>query len=124
MGSTLIKRGAKIDNLCELAHNCEIGEDTVIVGQSGIAGSTKVGRNVMIGGHVAIAGHIKVGDNVRIAGKAGVMKSVEDGEIIMGSPAYNARKYKESYVYFKNLDKLEARIKQLEVELKALKGDK
>jgi len=123
MGSTIIRRGAKVDNLCELAHNCEIGEDTVIVGQTGIAGSTKIGKNVMIGGHSGIGGHIRIGDNVRIAAKSGVMKSIEDGEMVMGSPALNARKYKQSYIYFKNLDKLEARIKELENELKALKGN-
>jgi len=124
MGSTFIRRGAKIDNLTEIAHNCEIGEDTVIVGQTGIAGSTKIGKNVMIGGHTGINGHIRIGDNVRIAAKSGVMTSVEDGEIVMGSPAYNALKYKKSYVHFKNLDKLVARITELENEIKALKGNK
>jgi UDP-3-O-[3-hydroxymyristoyl] glucosamine N-acyltransferase len=121
MGSTIIHRGAKIDNLTEIAHNCEIGEDTVIVGQTGIAGSTKIGKNVMIGGHTGINGHIKIGDNVRIAAKSGVMTSVADGEIVMGSPAYNARRYKESYVLFKNLKSMETRLKELESELKALK---
>ncbi len=119
MGSTFIRKGAKIDNLCELAHNCEIGEHTIIVGQSGIAGSTKVGKNCMMGGHTAIAGHLKVGDNVRIAGKSGIMKNVGDNEELMGSPAFNARKYKQSYVHFRNLEKLEARIRELEKELKA-----
>ena len=121
MGSTFVRRGAKIDNLTEIAHNCDIGQDTVIVGQTGIAGSTKIGKNVMIGGHTGIAGHIRIGDNVRIAAKSGVMASVEDGEMVMGSPAYNARKYKESYVHFKSLKNLEARIRELENELKALK---
>lgn len=121
MGSTIIRRGAKIDNLVEIAHNCDIGSDTVIVGMTGIAGSTKVGNNVMIGGHTGIAGHIKIGNNVKIAAKSGIISSVEDNDVVMGIPAFNSRKFKESYVHFKNLKALEARIAGLERELKSLK---
>ena len=87
MGSTIIRKGVKLDNQIQVGHNVEIGENTVIAAQTGIAGSTKIGKNCMIGGQVGFAGHITVGNNVRIQGKTGVTKNVKDGEILNGNPA-------------------------------------
>ena len=122
MGSTIIRKGTKIDNLIQIGHNCEIGSDTVIAGQTGISGSTKVGSNCMIGGQTGVAGHLKIGNNVMIAAKSGVMLDIPDGEMHMGAPSFNAREYKKSYIYFMNLDKLAKRINALEKELKDLKN--
>jgi len=114
IGSTIIRRGVKLDNLIQIAHNVEIGENTVIAAQTGISGSTKIGKNCLIGGQVGIVGHIKIGDNVKIQAQAGVPSNVKDGEIIMGSPAINLRQYMKSYIHFKNLDKIIDRIDSLE----------
>lgn len=114
LGSTIIRRGAKLDNLIQIAHNVEVGENTVIAAQSGIAGSTKVGKNCMIAAQVGIIGHIKIGDNVKIAAQSGVSNSVKDGAIIFGSPAFDARDYRRSYVHFRNLPKIVERIDKLE----------
>lgn len=121
MGSTIIRKGTKIDNLIQIGHNCEIGSDTVIAGQTGISGSTKVGSNCMIGGQTGVAGHLKIGNNVMIAAKSGIMVDIPDGEFQMGGPSFNAREYKKSYIHFMNLDKLAKRINALEKELKDLK---
>jgi len=103
MGSTIIRKGVKLDNQIQVGHNVEIGENTVIAAQTGIAGSTKIGKNCMIGGQVGFAGHITVGNNVRIQGKTGVTKSVKDGEVLQGNPAMSYKDYYKSYVHFKNL---------------------
>jgi UDP-3-O-[3-hydroxymyristoyl] glucosamine N-acyltransferase len=103
MGSTIIRKGVKLDNQIQVGHNVEIGENTVIAAQTGIAGSTKIGKNCMIGGQVGFAGHITVGNNVHIQGKTGVTKSVKDGEILQGNPAMSYKEYYKSYVHFKNL---------------------
>ncbi len=105
VGSTIIKKGVKLDNLIQIAHNVVIGENTVMAAQCGIAGSTKIGKNCQIGGHVGMVGHITIGDNVKINGKACVFKSVKDGSIIKGSPAFEEKAFNKSYVHFKNLDK-------------------
>jgi UDP-3-O-[3-hydroxymyristoyl] glucosamine N-acyltransferase len=91
--------------LVQIGHNVVIGENTVMAAQCGIAGSTKIGKNCQIGGHVGMVGHITIGDNVKINGKACVFKSVKDGLIIKGSPAFEERAFNKSYVHFKNLDK-------------------
>ena len=106
MGSTIIRKGVKLDNQIQVGHNVEIGENTVIAAQTGIAGSTKIGKNCMIGGQVGFAGHITVGNNVRIQGKTGVTKNVKDGEILQGNPAMSYKDYYKSYVHFKNLPKI------------------
>ena len=106
MGSTIIRKGVKLDNQIQVGHNVEIGENTVIAAQTGIAGSTKIGKNCMIGGQVGFAGHITVGDNVHIQGKTGVTKSVKDGEILQGNPAMSYKEFYKSYVHFKNLPKI------------------
>ncbi|MEE4255665.1 MAG: UDP-3-O-(3-hydroxymyristoyl)glucosamine N-acyltransferase, partial [Bacteroidales bacterium] len=99
IGSTIIRKGVKLDNLIQIAHNVEIGENTVIAAQTGVSGSTKIGKNCMIGGQVGIVGHIKIGDNVKIQAQAGVPSNVKDGEVIMGSPAINLRQYMKSYIH-------------------------
>ncbi len=119
LGSTIIRKGVKLDNLIQVAHNVEIGENTVIAAQSGIAGSTKIGRNCMIGGQVAINGHISIADMVKIAAQAGISHSIKvEGETLMGSPAFEIKQYRKSYVYFRNIQKLNDRITELEKQLK------
>lgn len=113
LGSTVIRKGVKLDNHIQIAHNVEIGENTVIAAQTGIAGSTKIGSNCMIGGQVGFAGHIIIGNNVRIQAQSGVGKNIADGETIQGSPAFNYSDYSKSYVHFRNLPKIVADIEEL-----------
>ena len=121
IGSTIIREGVKLDNLIQIAHNVEIGKNTVIAAQSGIAGSTKIGKNCMIGGQVGIIGHLNIADNVKIAAQSGVGNNIEEkGAVIQGSPAFNIFDYKRSYVLFKNLTKLNNRIQKIEKELTSL----
>jgi len=114
LGSTIIRQGVKLDNQIQIAHNVEIGENTVIAAQTGIAGSTKIGKNCMIGGQVGIAGHINIGNNVRIQAQSGIGRNIKDGETIQGSPAFGYSDYSKSYVHFKNLPKIVKRIDGLE----------
>ncbi|MGD1845300.1 MAG: UDP-3-O-(3-hydroxymyristoyl)glucosamine N-acyltransferase [Salibacteraceae bacterium] len=115
LGSTIIRKGVKLDNLIQVAHNVEIGENTVIAAQSGIAGSTKVGKNCMIGGQVGIVGHITIADEVKIAAQSGIGHSIDKvGEIVQGSPAFTIRDYKRAYVVFRNLPQLKERVDRLE----------
>lgn len=120
-GSTIIRKGAKIDNLIQIGHNVEVGNRTVVAAQSGISGSTKVGNDAMIAGQVGLAGHLSIGNNVKIAAQSGIAQNIKDGEIVQGSPAYNVRDYQKSYVYFKRLPDTEKRISELENEIKELK---
>ncbi len=125
MGSTIIRRGVKLDNLIQVAHNVEIGENTVIAAQSGIAGSTKVGANCMVGGQVGIIGHLNIAEGVRIAAQSGVGISVDEkNAVIQGSPAFMYGKYQRSYVVFKKLPELYQKLAQLEKEIDDLKGDR
>ncbi len=103
LGSTIIRKGVKLDNQIQVAHNVEIGEHTVIAAQTGIAGSTKIGSNCLIGGQVGIAGHLTIGNNVRIQAQSGVGRNIKDGEKLQGSPALGYNDYFKSYVHFKNL---------------------
>lgn len=114
LGSTIIRKGVKLDNLIQIAHNVEIGENTVIASQTGISGSCKVGANCMIGGQVGFAGHLTIGNNVRIAAQAGIGHNIKDNEIIMGSPGFTAGNYKRSYVIFRRLPDILKRIEALE----------
>ncbi|EKF56025.1 UDP-3-O-[3-hydroxymyristoyl] glucosamine N-acyltransferase [Galbibacter marinus] len=114
LGSTTIKDGVKLDNQIQIAHNVEIGEDTVIAAQTGIAGSTKIGKNCIIGGQVGIVGHITIGDRVKIQAQSGIGRNVKDDEVLQGSPALSYGDFNKSYVHFKNLPKLVDRIDQLE----------
>jgi len=103
MGSTIIRKGVKLDNLIQIAHNVEIGEHTVIAAQTGVAGSTKIGKRCMIGGQVGIIGHLKIGDNVKIAAQSGVGNNLPDNSIVQGSPAFEVGNYRRSYVSFRRL---------------------
>ena len=114
LGSTLIKRGVKLDNQIQIAHNVEIGENTVIAAQTGIAGSTKIGENCMIGGQVGIAGHLIIGNNVKVQAQSGIGRNVKEGETLQGSPALNYGDYNKSYVHFKNLPKIMDRFNAME----------
>ena len=113
MGSTIIRKGAKLDNQIQIAHNVEIGENTVIAAQSGVAGSTKIGKNCMIGGQVGIVGHLTIGNNVRIQAQSGVGKNIKDGETLQGSPTFGYADYSKSYVHFRNLPKIVAELEEL-----------
>lgn len=113
LGSTIIRKGVKLDNQIQIAHNVEVGENTVIASQTGIAGSSKIGKNCVIGGQVGIVGHIVIGDNVRIQAQSGVGKSIKDGEIIQGSPAMTYNDFSKSYVYFRKLPNIVKDIDQL-----------
>ncbi|MDX1270899.1 UDP-3-O-(3-hydroxymyristoyl)glucosamine N-acyltransferase [Bizionia paragorgiae] len=114
LGSTIIRKGVKLDNQIQIAHNVEIGKNTVIAAQTGIAGSTKIGENCQIGGQVGFAGHITVGNNVKIQAQSGIGRNVKDNEVLQGSPALSYADYNKSYVYFKNLPKLAKSINELE----------
>jgi len=123
LGSTIIRKGVKIDNLIQIAHNVEIGENTVIASQTGIAGSTRLGKNMMIGGQVGIIGHLRIADGVKIAAQSGIGQNIEaENEIVQGSPAFGIGDYKRSYVLFRSLPKLKEQIDTLANELKDLKG--
>ncbi|WP_452220794.1 UDP-3-O-(3-hydroxymyristoyl)glucosamine N-acyltransferase [Lacinutrix salivirga] len=114
LGSTIIRRGVKLDNQIQIAHNVEIGKNTVIAAQTGIAGSTKIGENCQIGGQVGFAGHLTIGDNVKIQAQSGIGRNIKDNEILQGSPAFNYGDWNKSYVYFKNLPKMAKTINELE----------
>jgi len=114
LGSTIIRKGVKLDNQIQIAHNVEIGENTVIAAQTGIAGSTKIGKNCLIGGQVGMAGHLIIGDNVRIQAQTGIGRNVKDGEALQGSPAIKYADYNKSYVHFKNLPKIIERFNTFE----------
>lgn len=113
MGSTVIRKGVKLDNQIQIAHNVEIGENTVIAAQTGIAGSTKIGKHCMIGGQVGIAGHLTIGNNVRIQAQSGIGKNIKDDETIQGSPSFGYADYNKSYVHFRNLPKIVQEIEEL-----------
>lgn len=114
LGSTILRKGVKLDNLVQIAHNVEIGENTVIAGLSGVAGSSKVGKNCMIGAQVGIAGHLRIANGVKIAGQSGIGSNIEkENEIVQGSPAFNIGEYKRSYVLFRSLPKLNDKINDL-----------
>jgi len=117
MGSTILRRGVKLDNQIQIAHNVEIGEHTVIAAQTGVAGSTKIGKRCMIGGQVGIVGHITIGDNVRIQAQSGIGRSIKDDEVLQGSPALNYGDYNKSYVHFKNLPKIVNQIQELDKKI-------
>lgn len=114
LGATIIRKGVKLDNQIQIAHNVEIGKNTVIAAQTGIAGSTKIGENCQIGGQVGIAGHLSIGNSVRIQAQSGIGRNVKDNETLQGSPALNYGDYNKSYVHFKNLPSIMQRFNTLE----------
>ena len=121
MGSTIIRKGVKLDNLIQVAHNVEIGEHTVMAAQAGIAGSSKVGSHSMIGGQVGIAGHIQLGDRVTIGAQSGIPNHLPDGVTVMGYPAVPAKDFARTTVYIKQLPKLNDEVRSLRKELEELK---
>lgn len=121
IGSTLIKSGAKLDNLLQIAHNVEVGNNSVIAAQSGVSGSTKIGKNVMIGGQVGIVGHIQIADGTKINAQSGVSKSIKTpNSAVTGSPAYDYTAALRSQAITRNLPQLEKRIIELEKIIKEL----
>lgn len=113
LGSTIIRKGVKLDNQIQIAHNVEIGENTVIAAQTGIAGSTKIGKNGMFGGQVGISGHLILGDGIKVQAKSGINKNIKDNEVLQGSPAFGFNDFNKSYIYFKKLPKLIAELEEL-----------
>ncbi len=125
IGSTLIKSGAKLDNLIQIAHNVEVGNFTAIAAQAGVSGSTKIGNSVIIGGQAGLAGHINIADNVKINGQSGVNKSVKTpGISITGTNAYEYTKAMRSMAIARNLPEMDRRIHELEALIKQLLGEK
>lgn len=124
MGSTVVGHGVKLDNLIQIAHNCRVGEHTVMAAQAGVAGSTKIGSRCMVGGQVGLAGHITVGDGAQIAAQSGTQKDVAPGARLFGSPAMDLREYGRQAVNVKNLGSLYNKVGELRRELDRMKEDK
>ena len=123
MGSTYIRKGAKLDNLIQIAHNAEVGENTVMAAQVGVAGSTKVGNWCMFGGQVGIAGHLSIGDGTQVGAQAGITNSIKKAEApIIGSPAIDAKSYMKSYAVFRRLPEMYQQINALKKEIEELKS--
>lgn len=119
LGSTIIRKGVKLDNLIQIAHNVEVGENTVMAGGVFIAGSTKIGKNCMFAGQVGVIGHLKIADGVKVAGQSGVGQNItEEGKVVQGSPAFAVGDYQRSYVLFRSLPKLFRQVHELEKKLK------
>jgi len=124
IGSTMIKAGAKLDNLIQIAHNVEVGNGTVIAAQAGVSGSTKIGNAAMIGGQAGIVGHLQIGDGAKINAQSGVTKSIEAGKAVTGSPAHDYTAALRSQAMSRHLPELEKRIKELETLVKELMKEK
>jgi UDP-3-O-[3-hydroxymyristoyl] glucosamine N-acyltransferase len=121
IGSTFIRKGVKLDNQIQIAHNVEIGSNSVIAAQTGVSGSTKIGKNVMAGGQVGISGHLAIADGIKIAGKTGVTKSFLTANMTLtGYPAAEQKQSLRSQVYVKNLPELEKRVQELEILVQQL----
>ncbi len=121
MDATIIRAGVKLDNLIQIAHNVEIGENTVMAAQVGISGSTKVGRNCMFGGQVGLGGHIKIGDRVNLGAQSGVISPIEDGKNLIGSPAIPVKDFFRSSIIYQKLPEMYKTITQLQKEIEELK---
>lgn len=122
MGSTIIRKGTKIDNLVQIAHNVEIGENTVMASQTGIAGSTKVGSNCMFGGQVGVAGHITIGDRVNLGAMSGVNNSIKSNRTVLGAPAMDIAQAAKVFAIFRNLPRLREQVIDLEKQVAQLKS--
>ena len=121
MGSTIIRRGVKIDNLVQIGHNVEIDQNTVIAAQSGVAGSSKIGKQCVLAGQVGVVGHLTVADHTTIAAQAGIPKTVtKPHQTLIGSPAFDISSFKRSFIYFKNLPDLADRLKKVEEKVVTL----
>jgi len=122
LGSTVIKKGVKLDNLVQIGHNVHVGDNTVMAAQVGVAGSARLGKNMMIGGQVGIVGHISLADGTLIGAQSGVPKTIrKEGTTLLGSPAYDAEDYKKAYMGFRRLPQILDRLREVEEELKTLK---
>lgn len=122
MGSTIIRKGVKLDNLIQIGHNVEVGENTVMAGQTGVAGSSKIGRNCMFAGQVGIAGHLKIADGTKIGAQSGIPGNVKkENSILSGSPAIEHKNFIKSSVIFKKLPELKAKVDELETQIRLLK---
>ena len=122
MGSTIIRKGVKLDNLIQIAHNVEVGENSVMAAQTGISGSTKVGKNCMFGGQVGLAGHLKIANGTKIGAQGGILGDVkEENTAIIGSPAIEVKQFLRSSVIFKKLPEMKLKIDSLEKEIESLK---
>jgi UDP-3-O-[3-hydroxymyristoyl] glucosamine N-acyltransferase len=124
IGSTIIRAGAKLDNLIQIAHNVEIGNNTVIAAQAGVSGSTKIGKSAMIGGQAGIVGHLQIGDGVKINAQSGVSKSIDAGKAVTGSPAHDYTAALRSQAVSRHLPELERKIKELEALIRQLMEQK
>lgn len=122
-GKTWLKRGVKLDNMVHVAHNVEVGECSLLIGQCGIAGSTKIGRGVIVAAQAGINGHITLGDGCKVAGTSGVVKSVEPGREVVGTPAEPPRDFLERIAVPKKVKRLNSKVKELEQQLEALKRE-
>lgn len=122
MGSTRVKRGVKLDNLVQIAHNVVVGEHTVMAAQVGVAGTTKIGTHCMFGGQVGVAGHLNIGDRVMLAAQSGVTNHAGEASVLMGAPAFEAGKYRKAYVLFRKLPELYGQLRTLEKEIQTLKS--
>lgn len=121
LGSTILRKGVKFDNLVHIAHNVEVGENSYLAACNVIAGSTRIGKNCMFSGQVGIVGHLQIADNTIITAQSGISKSItKPGTVNMGSPAFDANKYRKAYIHFRNLDGVVQRIDKLEQKEKAV----
>jgi UDP-3-O-[3-hydroxymyristoyl] glucosamine N-acyltransferase len=119
--STIVRQGVKLDNLIQIAHNVEVGKNTVIAAQTGISGSTKVGENCMIAGQVGIAGHLVIANNTSLGAQAGVPKSIkEEGQRLLGYPVFDIKEYFRSYAMFKQLPDINHRLRELEKKIEVV----
>jgi len=123
LGSTVIMKGAKIDNLVQIAHNVSVGKNTVISAQSGVSGSVKIGNNVIVAGQVGIAGHLEITDNVILMAQSGVPKTISKPGLYFGTPSKEAKTAKILEAHFRNFPEYVDRIKNLEEEIKRLKEE-
>ena len=121
IGSTIIKSGAKLDNLLQIAHNVEVGNNTVIAAQTGVSGSTKIGNNVMIGGQAGLGGHLIIGNGAKINAQTGVGKAVKPGTSVTGTPFDEFSKYMRNQAFVRSLPQMEKRLKELEALVKELR---
>jgi UDP-3-O-[3-hydroxymyristoyl] glucosamine N-acyltransferase len=124
MGSTIIRKGVKLDNLIQIGHNVEVGENTVMAGQTGVAGSSKIGKNCMFGGQVGISGHLKVADGVKIGAQSGVGGDVKkENAILLGYPAFDHKDFLRSSIVFRKLPELKSKVEELEKQIELLKKE-
>jgi UDP-3-O-[3-hydroxymyristoyl] glucosamine N-acyltransferase len=124
MGSTRIGNGVKMDNLIQIAHNVEIGDNSVVIAQAGVAGSTKIGKNVILAAQAGLVGHITIGDGAIIAAQSGVAHNIKEKEIVLGSPAFDIREYRKSAAIFKRLPDMRNTLIQMEKDIKEIKESK